>query len=407
MAEKHPKKTKSDVRFENIPKEFSLNGTEIKRRMKRIIALLGFAILILCAIKLPAYFQQYFGPLAFPLLAALISVLFYFLTKYALTKVKLEVTFTNGKFKFPYYYIWFSEYPISSIFSSEELNVNESAETIIVGFKGGSSVYFEKKIFSNEMQFYEFRKSLLEFANLNSGNELSKKIYIVEHDTSHVFVQIVIILIWVTIFLLLSLYFNKNFESILEEGAVSRRSILEGEYFRLFSSFFLHSSFTHVAANVLLFSALSQSILRLVDISKYLNILLITSLFASCFTLLVHPDEFVVGASGGVFGLFGAFCAVKMSRKLPGSVSFISDLSVYLLIGIEIVYGVLNDRIDLYSHVGGFFAGFLILRSLMKIKHSQSMYSSSFGGKLIAIFLSVAFLGGLISFLSQIYVELA
>lgn len=405
MAEQVTGAIKSEVNFEKLSREFDLDEKEVKKRLLRTIALLAVFLLILFAINYQDWLAQCSGQLSFLLAIVSTVVLFCFLTKSALSKVKLKISLVNGKLIFPYYYLWLSEIPLERVLSSEDLKANGAIEAVIVGSKGGGLTYFEKGIFSYESQFYELQECLFALARRNSKSGLGENIDVVERNSSHTHIQLVVITVWVAVFLLVSLNISQDLELIIEKGALSRQAILEGEFYRLFSSFFLHSGYVHISTNILVLSALSQSLLRIVDSFRYLNIVFFSSLVAACVTLLVHPYEFVVGASGGVFGIFGAYCAVKFARELPGSVSFLSEITIYLVIAAEVLYGVLNVKVDLYSHVGGFIAGFLIIRLFLATESSQSIYSSTIVERLFSIVLSVLFLSGLVVFFSRIYVE--
>jgi membrane associated rhomboid family serine protease len=402
MAERTLYENSSRVALENHSKSFSLNEKEIKVRVERTIVLLAVATLFLCALSFSTWLQQKPSLLVFLLLFSIVGF-FSWLIRYSLSKLKLEVSFVSGKLKFPYYYFWLSEVPLGRIFSSEELADKGGVEAIIVGLDSGVSIYFEKAVFANKAQFSEFSEFLSMLSQENSVSYSDRKIDIVDGDSSHRNIQLLVIFIWISMYFLLSSDRTQDFYLLLEAGALSRRAILEGEIYRVFSSFFLHSSFGHVAANVLVFSALSQPILRLVDVSRYLNILFISSLSASFATLLAHPCDLVVGASGGVFGLFGAFLAVRMARKLPGSISFVSDTYILVLVGFELLSGALNERVDIYSHIGGFIAGFLILRFFLAQGSVQTIYQSSIGEKFLSIALLALFSGGFALFFSQLY----
>jgi membrane associated rhomboid family serine protease len=404
MAERTLYENSSRVALENHSKSFSLNEKEIKVRVERTIVLLAVATLFLCALNFSTWLQQQPSLLVFLLLFSIVGF-FSWLIRYSLSKLKLEVSFVSGKLKFPYYYFWLSEVPLGRIFSSEELADKGGVEAIIVGLDSGVSIYFEKAVFANKAQFSEFSEFLSMLSQENSVSYSDRKIDIVDGDSSHRNIQLLVIFIWISMYFLLSSDRTQDFYLLLEAGALSRRAILEGEIYRIFSSFFLHSSFGHVAANVLVFSALSQPILRLVDVSRYLNILFISSLSASFATLLAHPCDLVVGASGGVFGLFGAFLAVRMARKLPGSISFVSDTYILVLVGFELLSGALNERVDIYSHIGGFIAGFLILRFFLAQGSVQTIYQSSIGEKFLSIALLALFSGGFALFFSQLYFD--
>jgi membrane associated rhomboid family serine protease len=69
--------------------------------------------------------------------------------------------------------------------------------------------------------------------------------------------------------------------------------------------------------------------------------------------LLSHPLSLVVGASGGVFGLFGALFVLQ--RHLGQSITPIA-----VLIGVNVVFGFLFPGIAWQAHLGGLVTGALV-----------------------------------------------
>ena len=73
------------------------------------------------------------------------------------------------------------------------------------------------------------------------------------------------------------------------------------------------------------------------------------------------PEPALVGASGAIFGLLGAF--VVIGRHLGANLTFL-----YILLGINLVYGFIRgDAISWQAHVGGLvggvIVGFILLRT--------------------------------------------
>lgn len=69
---------------------------------------------------------------------------------------------------------------------------------------------------------------------------------------------------------------------------------------------------------------------------------------------LATPTTFVVGASGAIFGLLGAFLVIQ--RKLGGN-----TMALLILVGINLVIGFLPGlNVAWQAHLGGLIAGVLL-----------------------------------------------
>ena len=146
---------------------------------------------------------------------------------------------------------------------------------------------------------------------------------------------------------------------------------LSGEYWRLFTSMFMHFSLQHLASNMISLIAMGMIVERALGHGKYLLTYLVSGLAAglvSCFYhRAVQTAAVSAGASGAVFGLTGAIAALAIfdragqygidKRRVPMAVL----LSV--LVGIE-------SSVDTAAHIGGLAAGFLISFLILKISTS-------------------------------------
>ncbi|MCB1666623.1 MAG: rhomboid family intramembrane serine protease, partial [Pseudomonadales bacterium] len=139
--------------------------------------------------------------------------------------------------------------------------------------------------------------------------------------------------------------------------------------------------------------------LRVVDFSRYLCLLFLSTLIASIYVLIVTPEVQVIGASAGVFGLFGAHCALKFNRYLPASISAYSNRFIVVLILIEFVGEVFASGISSASHLGGGLAGYALMRVILYFNPSNRIYESTPVEKGLAIFLTFAYAAGLLRFL--------
>merc|ERR1719321_2665093 len=94
---------------------------------------------------------------------------------------------------------------------------------------------------------------------------------------------------------------------LLELGAKRRDLIVEsGDWWRLFSSMFLHAGCLHFGFNMIGMYNVGVPLEREFGWVCVAPLYLFSGLFASLFSTIFVPETIGVGASGAIFGLFGA-----------------------------------------------------------------------------------------------------
>ena len=134
-----------------------------------------------------------------------------------------------------------------------------------------------------------------------------------------------------------------------------------GEYYRLISAGFLHYGFLHIAFNMYALWALGNALEERLGPKRYLLLYFVALLGGSAGALALEPRALVGGASGAVFGLFGALAVALRSR---GVSVMKSPLGPTLLINFFLTFAI--PGISKGGHVGGFLfgaaAGYITLR---------------------------------------------
>ncbi|MFJ4469907.1 rhomboid family intramembrane serine protease [Streptomyces sp. NPDC089424] len=130
--------------------------------------------------------------------------------------------------------------------------------------------------------------------------------------------------------------------------------VAEGEWYRLVTSMFTHEAIWHIAFNMLSLWWLGGPLEAALGRVRYLSLYLISGLAGGALTfLLAAPATSSLGASGAVYGLFGA-TAVLMRRLNY-------DLRpVLALLVINLIFTFTVAGIAWQAHVGGLFAGLVI-----------------------------------------------
>lgn len=140
------------------------------------------------------------------------------------------------------------------------------------------------------------------------------------------------------------------------DGGLSGLLVHErGEWYRLFTSAFLHRGLVHIGFNMFLLWQLGRPLEQGLGRLRYVG-LLVASLCGGAFgALLDEPVGLTVGASGAVFGLMGAMLAAQASHGVNVWQSGIGGL---ILINVIISFGV--SSISLGGHLGGLVAGYVV-----------------------------------------------
>ncbi|MBV1948305.1 rhomboid family intramembrane serine protease [Streptomyces sp. BV129] len=131
------------------------------------------------------------------------------------------------------------------------------------------------------------------------------------------------------------------------------QGVAEGQYYRLLTSMFLHSGYVHILFNMLSLWWIGGPLEAALGRARYLALYLISGLAGSALTyLLAAPNQPSLGASGAIFGLFGA--TAVLLRRLRYDMR---PVIVLLVVNLIITFGWAN--IAWQAHIGGLVAGLI------------------------------------------------
>jgi membrane associated rhomboid family serine protease len=153
--------------------------------------------------------------------------------------------------------------------------------------------------------------------------------------------------------------FTDSFDLIgraLVPGLNGVQGVAEGQWYRMFTAMFLHDShsYFHILFNMVSLWWLGSQLESALGRARYLALYLVSGLAGSALSYLIAAqNQPSLGASGAIFGLFGA-TAVLM-RRLHYDLRPIAAL---LVISLILTFG--RDDIAWQAHVGGLVGGVLI-----------------------------------------------
>jgi rhomboid protease GluP len=143
------------------------------------------------------------------------------------------------------------------------------------------------------------------------------------------------------------------------QGAKINTFILQdGEVYRLLTAMFLHGGLAHLFFNGYALYVIGRGIERLYGHTRFLIIYFLAGLTGSVASLVFSPAA-SVGASGALFGIFGAeMVFLYRNRKLFGSAARARLNNLLMLLALNLVIGITpGSNIDNWGHVGGLVGG--------------------------------------------------
>lgn len=144
---------------------------------------------------------------------------------------------------------------------------------------------------------------------------------------------------------------------LLRYGAKINGNIVLGEYWRLLTPMFLHGGLAHLLLNsfsLYVFGRIAEGLYgRWRFLAIYFAAGIMGNLGSFCFS--AYP---AVGASGGIFGLFGAMLYLGVRNPEFMKSNFGKD--ILGLAVLNLAYGFTASGIDNFGHLGGLVGGFAV-----------------------------------------------
>jgi membrane associated rhomboid family serine protease len=142
----------------------------------------------------------------------------------------------------------------------------------------------------------------------------------------------------------------------IQSGPASFIGVADGQWYRLLTNTFLHEppgdgiGILHILFNMWALIVVGPTLERSLGRVRFLTVYLVSALGGSVlYYLIASPTAFALGASGAIFGLFGAYFVV--ARKLR-----VDARGVIALIVINLAIS-FTGGIAWQAHVGGLIAG--------------------------------------------------
>ena len=177
-------------------------------------------------------------------------------------------------------------------------------------------------------------------------------------------VTVLLILINTLIFLVVEFTGgSENGQHMLECGAAYAPLILgQGQWYRMFSSMFLHFGAPHLINNMLVLFVLGQRLEPVTGKIKFFLIYIFGGLGGNMlslfFDMYAGNASLSAGASGAVFAVMGSMIYVIIRHR--GRVADLTVRQMLIMAAFSLYFGFASEGVDNVAHIGGLLSGFLI-----------------------------------------------
>ena len=208
--------------------------------------------------------------------------------------------------------------------------------------------------------------------DINSTNERKNKKMEKIFSSKKPIITEIIITICVIMFFVSGMGLDLN--SLLYFGANSSLLVRSGEIFRLITYMFLHAGFIHIFLNMYSLYIVGTKIEDFFGKWKYIIIYLFSGICGGLLSIGLNQNVISVGASGAIFGLFGAL--IYFGYTYRGYVGAIVKSQIVPIVIYNLIIGFFIPGIDMWGHVGGLFAGMLTANMLGTIENKKYNFSN-------------------------------
>ncbi len=143
-------------------------------------------------------------------------------------------------------------------------------------------------------------------------------------------------------------------------GVYAPALVGQGEWWRLLSAMFLHGGMEHLALNMVSLFIVGRMMELYFSRSVYLLLYLLSGIVGFLVSMVVHPMTVSIGASGAIFGIFGAIGGLMLFHRQRLGERFRLFMQEFgAVLALNLLFGILIPGIDMSAHIGGLTVGFV------------------------------------------------
>jgi len=220
----------------------------------------------------------------------------------------------------------------------------------------------ESNYASIESEFVSPEEDLLNKGPLSQKQKLTQ-FFSLFKPTEDYFITPILIMLNILVFIIMSIsgvnIMAPQGESMIEWGANFAPLTLNGEWWRLLSSCFIHFGIFHLLMNMYALLYIGLLLEPYLGKTRFLSAYLLAGIAGSASSIFWNDYTISAGASGAIFGMYGVFLALLTTNHIEKSARKALLTSILVFVGYNLLNG-LQGGIDNAAHIGGLVSGLII-----------------------------------------------
>lgn len=186
-----------------------------------------------------------------------------------------------------------------------------------------------------------------------------------EHFATSIILDLNILVFLIMLFSGIHLLAPNGME-LLEWGGNRRMETTGGEWWRLFTNMFVHGGIMHLFMNIFGLVLAGIFVEAMLGRKNYFIIYVISGICGSLASIWWYENTVSVGASGAIFGLYGAILGLLLTNAFSKESRKVMFSLIGIFVGINLLWG-LTGGIDNAAHIGGLLSGAIMGLVLYKL----------------------------------------
>jgi rhomboid protease GluP len=164
-------------------------------------------------------------------------------------------------------------------------------------------------------------------------------------------------------------------DELIQWGGNYGPAILSNQWWRLLTCMFLHGGILHILCNGYALFHLGAVVERMLGRPFFIVIYFVSGIMGSLASLWWNPMIVSVGASGAVFGIFGALLTFVFLYRQFMAQEAVAALrkNAIIVLGLNLILGYSIEAIDMAAHLGGFLGGVIAAALLCRLPRPMSL----------------------------------
>ena len=203
--------------------------------------------------------------------------------------------------------------------------------------------------------------------DINSANERKSKKMERIFSSKKPIITLGIILLCIVMFIISGYGYDDL--KLIRYGANYSFLVRRGEYFRLITYMFLHGGIMHIVLNMYSLYIVGPKVEDFFGKWKYLLIYLFSGISGGLLSIAFNQNVISIGASGAIFGLFGAL--IYFGYNYRGYIGAMIRSQIVPIVIYNLLIGLFIPGIDMWGHVGGLIGGIITSNMLGTIENKK------------------------------------